>query len=127
MGPRRMFPALTRLLSASGLAVLAACAKPSGTSPSPATATANQGTSLEVVNRSSSDMDIFAVRSGSRVRLGLAPSNVTTRFNIQRGQLPGGGTVTFQARPLLGLARTISSEPTILSPGDTITLQIPPP
>jgi len=121
-----MFPVLTALLSATGLAVLAACAKPSGNPPTPAPAS-NQGTMLEVVNRSSSDMDIFAVRSGARVRLGLAPSNVTTRFNIQRGQLPGGGTVTFQARPLLGLARAISSEPTILSPGDTITLEIPPP
>ena len=114
----------SRLFYAS-LALLAACAKPSGNSPTPATT--NQGTTLEVVNRSSSDMDIFAVRSGARVRLGLAPSNVTTRFNIQRGQLPGGGTVTFQARPLLGLARAISSDPTILSPGDTITLEIPPP
>jgi hypothetical protein len=121
-----VFPALASLLFASGLAAFAACAKPSGNSPAPAT-TSNQGTALEVVNRSSSDMDIFAVRSGARVRLGLAPANVTTRFNILRGQLPGGGTVTFQARPQLGLARAISSEPTILSPGDTITLQIPPP
>jgi hypothetical protein len=121
-----MFPAFPSLLSGAALMLLVGCARPSGNTPSPAEAN-NTGTTLEVVNRSSSDMDILAVRSGSRVRLGLAPSNVTTRFNILRGQLPGGGTVTFQARPQLGLARAISSEPTILSPGDTVTLEIPPP
>ena len=126
MGAQRMFPTFSALLSVTGLALLGACAKPSGNQPAPAES-ATQGTILEVVNRSSSDMDIFAVRSGARVRLGLAPSNVTTRFSIQRGQLPGGGTVVFQARPLLALARAISSEPTMLSPGDTVRLEIPPP
>lgn len=124
MRTRRLFPVLATLLSATGITVMVACAKPSGTSTAPA---ADRSTTLEVVNRSSSAMDIFAVRSGERVRLGLAASNVTTRFSIFPGQLPGGGTLVFQARPQLGLTRAISSEPTILRPGDTITLEIPPP
>lgn len=126
MGTRRILPVGTGMLTAICLAMLAACAKPSGTSTAPAAA-ADRSTTLEVVNRSSSAMDIYAARTGGQVRLGLAPSNVTTRFTIFPGQVPGAGSVVFQARPQLGLARAISSEPTILSPGDTITLEIPPP
>ncbi len=110
------------LLSAS--LALGACAGPSRQTGS---AAPHPGTILEVINRSSSDMDMFAVRTGTQARLGLAPSNKTTWFNILPGQLAGGGTVVFQARPLLGLARAISSDPVLLSPGDTVTLNIPPP
>ncbi len=81
---------------------------------------------LEVVNRSSSDMDIFVVRTGQRFLLGLAPNNETTRFVLQPVQVTGG-LVRFEARPLGGLARPITSDPTTVSPGDTISLSIPPP
>jgi hypothetical protein len=97
----------------------------SGTQPAPA---ATQSTMLEVVNHSSSDMDIFMSRMGDRVRLGLAPANVTTKFELLPAQVAGVGSVQFQARPILGgFGRPAESEPTPLRPGDTITLEIPPP
>jgi hypothetical protein len=117
----------TRLLVvALGSLVLAGCrtraeTEPAGPAPDPGT------TQLEVVNRSSSDMDIYIVRGGQQVRLGLAPGNVTTRFVITRGQVAGVGPAYFQARPIAGMGRTIGSEPVMLRLGDVVTLNIPPP
>ena len=118
------FPSRYAILGAGSL-LLAACGSraggtPSGASPDPTT-------QLAVVNRSSSDMDIYMVRSGQRVRLGLAPANVTTQFVLTPGQVAGVGLVHFQGVPLLGLARPIGSEPVMLRAGDVVTLNIPPP
>ena len=112
-------------LTGAGL-ILAGCASkpepaPDGASPDPRT------TELEVVNRSSSDMDIFILRSGQRVRLGLAPGNETTRFVLTPAHVAGVGTTYFQASPITGLGRPIGSEPVMLRLGDVITLNIPPP
>ena len=117
---------LTRyaLLASAGL-ILAACGSRSGTTP--AGASPDPTTQLEVVNRSSSDMDLYLVRSGQRVRLGLAPGNETTRFVLTPGQIAGVGLVHFQAEPITGLARPIGSEPVMLRAGDVVTLNIPPP
>jgi hypothetical protein len=84
-------------------------------------------TQLEVINRSSSDMDIFIVRGGQPIRLGLAPGNETTRFVLSPAQVAGVGPAHFQARPITGLARPIGSEPVMLRAGDVVTLNIPPP
>jgi hypothetical protein len=72
-------------------------------------------------------MDVFIVRSGQRVRLGLAPANETTRFTLLPVQVAGTGLARFQASPLAGFAQPISSEPVMLRAGDVITLNIPPP
>ena len=126
MGARRISRiSVSRLVYAS-LALLAGCTKAAGNQPAPA-ASATQETTLEVVNRSSSDMEIFLLRMGDRARLGLAAANVTTKFTLSRAQVVGTGTVTFLARPLIGLARPIQSDPTAMFPGDTIRLEIPPP
>jgi hypothetical protein len=105
---------------------LAACGPsvdpaPSGVSPQEGT------TQLEVINRSSSDMDIYVVRGGQRIRLGLAPGNVTTRFVLSPAQVAGVGPAHFQAQPITGLGRPIGSEPVMLRLGDVVTLNIPPP
>jgi hypothetical protein len=71
-------------------------------------------------------MDIFLVRSGERVRLGLAPGNETTNFDLLPAQLTGVGPVHFEAVPLAGLGRSISSEPISLGLNDVISLDIPP-
>ena len=86
-----------------------------------------QETQLEVVNRSSSDMDIYVVRGGQRIRIGLAPANETSRFTLLRAQVAGVGPARFVASPLGGFAETIGSEPVILRAGDVVTLNIPPP
>ena len=110
----------------SGIALAlaaAACARPAADQD----AAPAQETQLEVVNRSSSDMDIYVVRGGQRIRIGLAPANETTRFTLFRAQVAGVGPARFVASPLGGFAETIGSEPVILRAGDVVTLNIPPP
>lgn len=115
------------LVCAMGIAgtLLPGCGRPSS-STSPQASPASS-TSLEVINRSSADMDVYVVRAGQRIPVGFAPGNETTRFVLSPGQVAGVGTVQFQAVPRSGLARPIGSEPTPLRAGDTITLNIPPP
>jgi hypothetical protein len=113
-----------RAMLIAGCLLAAACSHPpedTGGRVPPAT------TRLEVVNRSSSDMDIFVVRSGQRVRLGLAPNNTTTRFSLEPAQVAGVGLIRFEARPLAGLGRPVSSDPTMIGIGDSVRLDIPPP
>lgn len=82
---------------------------------------------LDVVNRSSSDMDIYIVQRGSRARIGLAPNNKTTTFKLSPAQVAGAGTVQFLAVPLAGGGEAAHTEPVHISPTDAVTLDIPPP
>lgn len=96
--------------------------------PAPTPVSPQEGTTqLEVVNRSSSDMDIYIVRGGQRIRLGLAAANETTRFVLAPAQVAGVGLTHFQASPITGLGQPIGSEPVMLRLGDVVTLNIPPP
>ena len=96
--------------------------------PAPSSVSPQEGTTqLEVINRSSSDMDIYIVRGGQQIRLGLAPGNETTRFVLVPGQVAGVGLTHFQANPITGLGKPIGSEPVMLRLGDVVTLNIPPP
>lgn len=128
MGARPLFSRLALLFCSASLG-LTACGQSAGSQPAPATENATDGgTMLEVVNHSSSDMDIYLIRIGQRVRVGTAAANVTTRIQLHPAQVAGIGTVTFYARPMIpGLARPMTSEPTVLRPGDVVTLDIPGP
>jgi hypothetical protein len=82
---------------------------------------------LQVINRSSLDMDIFLVRqNGQRNRLGLAPASRTTGFALTPAQVAGVGPVSFDAVPLLGSGRTVSTDQVNVTAKETITLNIPP-
>ena len=81
---------------------------------------------LEVINRSTSDMDVYFTHAGQRVRLGIAPSSQRTRFSLSPALLAGGGFMRFEAGPIEGGAPLASTEPTSVTPGDVITLDIPP-
>jgi hypothetical protein len=82
---------------------------------------------LEVINHSSYDMDIFVVRGGQRLRIGLAPNNDTTRFSLATAQIAGAGLLHFEAKPTLGDGPSVSSEPISVVPRDVITMTIPAP
>lgn len=82
---------------------------------------------LDVVNRSSSDMDIFVVLGSSRARIGLAPNNKTTTFKLSPAQIAGAGSVRFLAIPLAGGGEAAHTEPVHISPKDTVVLDVPPP
>jgi len=112
---------LTRFAAVLALLAAPACATNQSGDSNPAL----QG-SLEVENRSSSDMDLYvASERGGSVRLGLAPASETTRFRLTPGMLAGAGTIRFQARPVRG-GQPVLSDPYKVRPGDTIVWSIPP-
>ena len=122
---------MSRLALAVLLAVLPACAPRTAEVPEPAApAPEGQNARLDVSNRSSYDMDVFAIRSGQRIRLGTAPGGETSRFTLSPGIITGGGSVYFEAVPARrvgvdsgGIVRTDNVQ---VRAGDVIGLDVPP-
>jgi hypothetical protein len=82
-------------------------------------------TILRVENQAFLDMTIYLVRSSQRIRLGIATGNATTRFTIPQNMIFGATPLRFFADPIGG-SRTPVSEEITVSPGDEVTLTIPP-
>lgn len=80
---------------------------------------------LQVENQGFTDMVIYAVSSGQRIRLGLVTGNSTKTFTIPRYLAGGAGPIRFLADPIGG-NRTPVSEEMSVQPGDLVTLTIPP-
>ena len=55
-------------------------------------------------------MDVFAIRSGQRIRLGTAPGGETTRFTLSPGVIVGGGAVFFEAVPSRRVGEFVMAE-----------------
>ena len=104
------------------LAVLAAC----GSGAAPAGPEPSGQARLEVENRASVDMDIFALREGQRVRLGLAPGSRTTVFSLPPAITAGATFLRFEAQPIGGRGEAVVSDAITVRPGDIITFPIPP-
>jgi hypothetical protein len=103
------------------LAILTACAgRTQDTGAEPASSA-----TVEVENQGFTDMVVYAVSGGQRVRLGLATGNSTKSFTIPRYLLGGAGPIRFLADPIGG-SRTPVSEEMSIRPGDVVTLTIPP-
>lgn len=104
---------------------LSACGTPPATQATPETK--NVAGNLQVSNRSSLDMDVFLVRrNGQRTRLGLAPASKTTGFALTPAQVAGVGPVSFEAVPILRGGSAVNSDQVVVTPTETITLDIPP-
>jgi hypothetical protein len=85
----------------------------------------NQPTVVEVDNQGFQDMDVYAVRSGQRWRLGLATGASKTRLTIPPSLLSGLTPLRFIADPIGGRRASVSQEITVV-PGDTVVMTIPP-
>ena len=70
-------------------------------------------------------MNIFAYRSTQRIRLGMAGGNSNTTLTIPASLLFGPTTLRFVAEPIGGTRASVSME-TSVTPGDLITVTIPP-
>jgi hypothetical protein len=81
-------------------------------------------TTLRVENQAFLDMTIYVLRSGQRYRLGIAGGNSTARFVIPASMV-GGVSLSFLADPI-GSSRTPVSQEIVVTPGDEVTLFIPP-
>ncbi len=85
----------------------------------------NTPTLLVVDNQSFPDMTIYALEGGRRVRLGLAGGNSQTKFTLPKYLVRSLTSIRFQADPI-GSARAPVSDEITVSPGDQVTLRIPP-
>jgi len=113
-----------RWLAGAGLALalsLSACAHhvaPAANGPQP-------DTYVNVDNQGFTDMDIYAISGGQRIRLGTAIGVKKSRFKLPGFLLGGGQQVRFLARPIAGNRSPVSEQITI-QPGEDVTLTIPP-
>jgi hypothetical protein len=103
------------------LAILAACA---GRVPDTDTGL-ESAAMVQVENQGFSDMVIYAISGGQRVRLGLATGNSSKTFTVPRYLTGGAGPIRFLADPIGGNRTPISEEMSV-QPGDLVTLTIPP-
>jgi hypothetical protein len=104
------------LLAVAGLA----CHRPAAGPVNPRAEVA-----VTVENQNFLDMDVFLIRGGQRVRLGMVPG-LSSRILMVRPELIGYGTeVQFELHPIGGRGNPLS-ETISVRPGDVIHLTIPP-
>jgi hypothetical protein len=103
-----------------GLALSACGGSKSRSAPIPQPRTTGR-----VENQGFSDMTIYAIRSGQRVRLGTAGGNSTTTFTIPANLIFGATPLRFLADPI-GANRTPVSDEITVQPGDQVRLVLPP-
>jgi hypothetical protein len=101
----------------AGIAACSTLTRGSGTTAQ------NQPTVLQVDNQGFQDMDVYAVRFGQRVRLGLATGIHKTNLTIPPSLVSGLTPMRFVADPIGGRRPSVSQEITV-APGDTVVMTI---
>lgn len=105
------------------LALLAAgCAHPAQSSSAPEP---EQKTTVQVKNQNFSDMNVFVLATGQRVRLGFVTGLSTQTFTIPADIVRISPQLQFELHPI-GSNRNPISETITVMPGDQVTLVIPP-
>lgn len=115
--------AIRTLLLAGVAAALAACSHQ--VQPDESTGGPQAPTTVTVENQGFTDMTIYVVSSGARMRLGLAVGNTTTKFRIPDYLVGGLTPLRFLADPVGGTRAPVSDEMTV-SPGENVHLTITP-
>ncbi len=82
-------------------------------------------TTIRVDNQSYSDMTIYVVRGGQRMRLGMAGGLKTTTLTIPSTVIFGSTPLRFIADPI-GAARAPVSDEITVRAGDQVSLIFPP-
>lgn len=78
-------------------------------------------TTLEVDNQNFSDMTVYLVNGGQRVRLGRATGKTRTTMTLPRGVLTFPRELQFQADPMGGRAGSVTNRLWV-TPGDRVVL-----
>lgn len=86
-------------------------------------ATADQGATLRVMNNNWSDMTIYAVRGGMRIRLGRVGGMSTGELRIPSGVMASSAPLRFLASPLAS-NRNFLSQVVAAVPGQRINLHL---
>ncbi|HEY7767469.1 hypothetical protein [Longimicrobium sp.] len=101
--------------------VLAACAS----SPRDRHAPRPVPATVRVQNQAWTEMTVYVVASGQRVRLGNVNGNSNTVLRLPESVVGMGRSVTFMVDPL-GSSRTSNSFEIHVRPGEQVTITIPP-
>jgi hypothetical protein len=109
---------------AAGAVSGAACARPARAGARGAREP-QEATTVRVQNQNFLDMNIYVVRGGVRARLGTVTGNSTARFTIPVSYVQSLTSLRFLADPI-GARRAPISEEITVSPGDEVTLTLPP-
>lgn len=112
--PRRI--ALALLLTA----VATSCARPLGSGGDVASGTAT----VRIENRAFLDVNVYASRSGQRIRLGTVTGNTTQVLPVPKSFVGTGVPVRFQA-DFIGSNKAPVSEEIVIWEGDEVQLTIP--
>lgn len=78
---------------------------------------------LVVENDNTSTVTIYAIRSGTRQRIGTVTGLRTERFEIRRSMLTGGGELNVAIDPL-GSNRIYTAQPIFVNEGDVIEVTV---
>lgn len=82
-------------------------------------------TTLEVDNQGFTDMTMYVLNGGQRIRLGLAVGKSATTFTIPASVVGSGRELQFLADPV-GSSRAAISEQMYVRAGEAVHLVIPP-
>jgi hypothetical protein len=121
--PRRI--GATPLALAVLLAIVPATACAPRTGAAPGAAEPAVQTTVRVRNQSFNDVNVYALRSGQRVRLGTVNGNTTQVLRIQSFLVTGSSSLRFLADPI-GSNRTPVSTEIVVNEGDQVELTVPP-
>jgi len=94
-------------------------------SASSATPEPEQKTTVQVRNQNFSDMNVFVLGAGQRVRLGFVTGLSTQTFTLPADIVRISPQIQFEIHPI-GANRNPISETITVIPGDQVTLTIPP-
>lgn len=81
---------------------------------------------LTVENRSSLDMDIYAIRDRRESRIGFVAGGETASFQLPPGLIAGTGSLQFEARPARRSGSRVPSDLYLIRPGEEVVWSIPP-
>jgi hypothetical protein len=110
-----------RLLVLLVAVVLAACSS----SPESRHAPRAEPTTVRVNNQAWTEMTVYVLASGQRVRIGNVNGNSTAVLRLPDSVVGVGRGVTFMVDPL-GSSRTSNSFEIHVRPGEQVTITIPP-
>jgi hypothetical protein len=80
-------------------------------------------TMVSIENREFADMSVYVIRSGQRLRLGIASGEGTTVLRIPDYLVQAGNDLQFLCDPIGGAREQVSEEMTVY-PGDELVLTI---
>lgn len=113
-------PGASRFIAAALILTSAACAHGHGTGqPQPA----GPPVTVIVTNNYKTDIEAFAVGTGTSYRLGTVSPGIARSFELGQGTISSDGRVRFMAQ-VTGFGPRFQSDDVLVAPGDVVYFEI---